>query len=453
MTSQLVARAAHAAMAMLSIAAISAGCRSSKDPPTASARERIGNDGAPASGPFIDYRGQRPGLVHKILVGDLPEPNATRSVDNGPHMIPRPENAWPEAPAGFAVQLYAEKLSNPRLIRAAPNGDLFVAESRPGTLRVLRGVGAEGRATVTETFATGLRQPFGVAFFPPGSDPQWLYVANTDSVVRFPYRNGDLEARGGEETVVAELPGGGHLRGGGHWTRDIAFSQDGKKMFVSVGSRSNDDDTDDNPAEFHRADILEFAPDGSGLRVFAWGIRNAVGIAVSPRTGELWASVNERDELGDNLVPDYITHVQEGGFYGWPWFYMGNNYDPHHRGKHPELKDKVITPDVLIQPHDASLEMVFYEAEQFPAGYRGDIFAAQHGSWNRSVRCGYEVVRVPLHQSDRPTGEYEDFLTGFVTAGGDVWGRPVGVAVGRDGALYVSDDGSNSIWRVHYAGP
>src|SRR5438128_767219 len=200
-----------------------------------------------------------------------------------------------------------------------------------------------------------------------------------------------------------------------------------------------------------RADILELNPDGSGKRIFARGLRNAVGIAVHPQTGELWASVNERDELGDNLPPDYITHVQDGGFYGWPWFYIGGNWDPKHKGKHPELKDKVIVPDVLVEPHNASLEMTFYNGQQFPPEYRGDIFAAEHGSWNRAVRTGYEVIRVPL-KNGRASGEYEDFLTGFVTPEGQVWGRPVGVAVAKDGSLMVTDDGSDSIWRVSYAG-
>jgi glucose/arabinose dehydrogenase len=406
-------------------------------------------DGAGTS-PFVDYRGQRPGAVHKILPSDLPAPFASKSADNHADVIDRPKDAWPQAPAGFKVQLYASGLVNPRLIRIAPNGDVFVAESRPGMLRVFRGVDADGKAKQSGVFARDLRGPFGIAFHPPGGQPQWLYVANTDSVVRYPYRSGDLEARGAPETIVRDLPGGGRLRGGGHWTRDIVFSRDGKKMYVSVGSASNVNDPDDHPAEFHRADILEFNADGSGIRVYAYGIRNAVGIAVNPRTGALWASVNERDELGDNLVPDYITQVREGGFYGWPWFYIGANQDPRHPGKHPELKDKVIVPDVLLQPHHASLQMLFYDGKQFPAQYQGDIFAAEHGSWNRATRLGYEVIRVPLHQRDRATGEYEDFLTGFVTEDGKVWGRPVGVAVAADGALLVTDDGSKSIWRVSY---
>ena len=223
-------------------------------------------------------------------------------------------------------------------------------------------------------------------------------------------------------------------------------------MYVSVGSHSNDDDADTHPAEFHRADVLEFNPDGTGLKVYAWGIRNCVGIATQPKTGDIWCSVNERDELGDNLVPDYITHVTPGGFYGWPWWYMGGHQDPRQKGKHPELQSKVITPDVLLQPHNASLEMTFYEGNQFPQEYQGDIFASEHGSWNRAPRTGYEVIRVPLHGNGKATGEYEDFLTGFVTADGNVWGRPVGVTVAKDGSLLVTDDGSNSIWRVSYQG-
>ena len=398
--------------------------------------------------PFTDYRDQAPGRVHHIRVADLPAPNPNESVDNGPRLIARPTDAWPRAPSGFQVQLYADGLQNPRLLRTAPNGDVFLAESKAGLVRVFRGLTPEGRAARTEVFAKGLNKPFGLSFFPPAGQPRWLYVGNTDSVVRFQYRDGDLLARAPPETVVPDLPSGGLLRGGGHWTRDVAFARDGRRMFVSVGSRSNNDDTDGNPAELHRADILVFDPEGGAGRVYAWGIRNPVGIAVSPRTGKLWASVNERDRLGDNLVPDYITHVEDQGFYGWPWFYTGAHEDPKHRGKHPELRAKVSTPDVLLQAHDASLQLLFYEGAQFPPEYRGDIFAAEHGSWNRTVRTGYEVIRVPLHQADRADGDYQDFLTGFVAASGDVWGRPVGVTVASDGALLVSDDASGSVWRV-----
>ena len=402
------------------------------------------------SPPFANYKTQAPGVTRKITLADLPKPYATESVDNGADVVRRPSDAWPQAPAGFKVEQFASKLDNPRLLRTAPNGDVFLAESDAGEIKIFRGLTSEGKPEQTQVFASGLNKPFGIAFYPPGPNPEWVYVGNTDSVVRFPYRNGDLKARGASQKL-ADLPGGGRLRGGGHWTRDIAFSPNGKKMYVSVGSHSNVDDTDNNSVEYHRADILEFNPDGSGERVYASGIRNAVGIAVHPQTGELWASVNERDGLGENLPPDYITHVQDGGFYGWPWYYMGGHVDPRHQDKHPDLRARMLNPDVLLQPHNASLEMTFYDAKQFPAQYQGDIFAAEHGSWNKSARTGYEVVRVPLHQQGHATGEYEDFLTGFVTKDGKVWGRPVGVAVTKDGSLLVSDDGSNSIWRVSYS--
>jgi glucose/arabinose dehydrogenase len=409
---------------------------------------------APSSTVFTDYTQEAPGNRRKITVADLPEPNQAQSIDNGPKMVPRPDDAWPKAPAGFKVEQYASGLDRPRLIRAAPNGDLFVAESESGRIKVFRGVDSNGKPKQVEIFAGWLSQPFGIAFYPAGPNPQWVYVGNTDAVVRFPYQNGDMKARGQVEKL-ADLPGGGRLRGGGHWTRDIAFSQDGKRMFVSVGSRSNADDPDTHPAEFHRADVLEFTPEGKFVKIYAYGIRNCVGEAINPTTGELWCSTNERDALGDNLVPDYITHIQENGFYGWPWYYMGGpqggHPDPRLAGKHPELKSKVITPDVLLQPHFASLEMVFYGGSQFPAEYMGDAFAAEHGSWNRHMRSGYEVIRVPM-KDGHATGEYEDFLTGFTTPNGDVWGRPVGVTVAADGSLFVTDDGSNSIWHITYPG-
>ena len=400
----------------------------------------------PPQPPFTDYRFEKPGTFHKITVEDLPPPFATTSSGNAPEVVPRPPNAWPQAPAGFKVQLYAGGLDNPRLLRTAPNGDVFLAESEPGEILVFRGVTAEGKPQESAVFATGLEEPFGINFYPPGPDPQWVYVGDTNALLRFPYRNGDLQARGGAEHI-ADLP-----HGNGHWTRDIQFTPDGKKMYVSVGSASNIDDPDTTPDEKDRADVLEFNPDGSGMRIYAYGIRNCVGMAIEPTTHELWCSTNERDALGDNLVPDYITHVQEGGFYGWPWWYMGGHQDPRHEGKHPELKNKVITPDVILNPHNASLEMVFYAGKQFPAEYRGDIFAAEHGSWNRGVRVGYEIIRVPLHQTGHAHDEFEDFITGFVVDNGHVWGRPVGVAVPPDGSLLFSDDGSNSIWRVVYTG-
>ncbi|MGP8176113.1 MAG: PQQ-dependent sugar dehydrogenase [Terracidiphilus sp.] len=403
---------------------------------------------------FTDALHESPGIRRHLTFADLPAPAPEQSVDNGPTLVPRPDNAWPIAPKGFKVDLYATGLDNPRLIRTAPNGDLFLAESETGKIKVFRGVDSDGKAGQVSVFATGLHQPFGIAFYPAGPNPSWVYIGNTDGIVRFPYKNGDITARGPSEHL-ADLPGGGRLRGGGHWTRDLVFSKDGTKLFASVGSHSNVDDSDTHPEEFHRADVLEFTPEGKFIKVYASGLRNCVGEAINPITGELWCSTNERDSLGNNLPPDYITHVQEDGFYGWPWYYMGSPnggiQDPRHPGKHPELQSKVITPDILVNPHFASLEMLFYEGSQFPREFKADGFAAEHGSWNRALRAGYEVIRLPM-RNGHATGEYEDFLTGFVTPDGQVWGRPVGVSVAKDGSLFVSDDGSRSIWHVSYVG-
>jgi glucose/arabinose dehydrogenase len=398
--------------------------------------------------PFLDYRTESPGTIHKITVADLPAPFATKSANNGPRVIARPEGAWPKVPAGFKVEQYiATGIDEPRNIVTAPNGDYFFAESGPGNVKIARGITSDGKPELVASYATGLNRPYGIAFYPPGADPKWVYVGQTNEVVRFAYKNGDLKATGAPEHI-ADVPGGG-----GHWTRPVVFSPDGKKMYVPVGSASNVDDPDTTPAELNRADVLEFNPDGSGMNIYAYGIRNGGGgAAIDPKTGELWVSVNERDGLGDNLVPDYITHVEPGGFYGWPWWYMGGHQDPRHLGTHPELQEKVITPDVVLQPHFASLGMTFYNGKQFPAEYTGDIFAAEHGSWNKFIRGGYELIRVPLHQTGKATGEFEDFMTGFVTPDGNVWGRPVGVTVATDGSLLVSDDGSNSIWRIVYTG-
>lgn len=411
--------------------------------PTSGDAEPASEAGPPPKPPFTDYRFEKPGQIHKITLRDLPAPFDTPSASNGPTIIPRPQSAWPKAPAGFEVTLYTTGLDNPRRIRRAPNGDLFVAEVSSGKVEIFRGIGSSGHPERTAVFAT-LDRPFGMNFYPPGPDPQWVYVATTRAVVRFPYRNGDLQARGPSEYIM-DLPDNGHNN------RDVLFEPDGNKMLVTVPSFSNADDAD-GPLEKNRAKIFECNPDGSDVKIFAYGIRNPSFMSIDPKTNNLWITVNERDALGDNLVPDYITHVQRGGFYGWPWWYMGGHQDPRLAGKHPELKDKVITPDVLLQPHNASVGLAFYDGGQFPPEFSGDIFAAEHGSWNRSVRAGYEVIRLRLHQRGRATGEYEDFLTGFAIDNKRVWGRPAGVAVGADGSLFVTDDASNSIWRVKYIG-
>jgi glucose/arabinose dehydrogenase len=366
--------------------------------------------------------------------------------------------------------------TEPRLIRTAPNGDLFLADSGAGTLFVLRGAGPDGKAAQIEKFATGLDHPFGIAFYPT-DNPKYVYVGNATTIQRFPYKSGDLHASGAAETIVPDIPGYAQLTGGGHWTRDVTFTKDGKHMLVSVGSGSNVDDTDTHPREFHRADVLEYTPEGKFVEVYATGLRNCVGEAINPTTGELWCSTNERDDLGNHLVPDYVTSVPEHSFFGWPWYYMGGHRDPRLQdpcangtGPNPQLpvpltaeqasgckrvdlSSKVKTPDVLVQPHMASLEMIFYpdHGGQFPATYDGDAFAAEHGSWNRAKRAGYNVILVPMNNG-HATGEYDDFLDGFVTAEGQVWGRPVGVTVGKDGSLFVTDDGSRSVWHVTYTG-
>ena len=362
----------------------------------------------------------------------------------------------PQAPPGFTVDLFASGLAGPQVIRTAPNGDVFVAESGAGRILVFRAGPTGAPQAPGEVFATGLPEVFGVAFFPSGADPRWVYAATPGAVRRFPYRSGDVKASGPAKMIVRNLPAGG-----AHWTRDIAFSPDDRTMFVSVGSATNDAEGLTAAAsrilgglwdrERDRADVLAFDPDGGHERVFAAGLRNCSGLAVQPSGGALWCAVNERDGLGDNLPPDYATRVADGAFYGWPWYYIGNHQDPQHAGQRPDLAGAVTTPDVLIQAHSAPLGITFYEGGQFPAEFRGDAFVALHGSWNRSKRTGYKVVRL-LMKDGKPTGVTEDFLTGFVADDESVWGRPVDVAATRDGALLVTDDEGDAIWRATYRG-
>ena len=411
---------------------------------------------------FGGWQTDRPGIVRLIRPQDLPKPGASPSVANASRVVARPAGATPQVPEGLRIELLAEGLSGPRILRVAPNGDIFVAETRAGRVRVLRTDESGAKIVANEIFASGLNRPFGIAFFPTGDHPQWVYVANTDSVVRFRYKSGDLKASGKPQTIVAELP-----HGYGHSTRDIVFTPDDKRMLVSVGSAGNDGEDMGRPpagleawaseqplgaawgAETDRAAVLAFDPDGKHKKLFATGIRNCVGLAIQPQTGVPWCSTNERDGLGDDLVPDYVTSVRENAFYGWPWYYIGNHEDPKHRGARPDLKDKITIPDVLLQAHSASLGMTFYQGGNFPAEYRGDAFAAEHGSWNRSKRTGYKVVRIRL-KDGVPSGEYEDFVTGFVVNDKEVWGRPVGVAVAHDGALLISEDANGTIWRVSH---
>jgi glucose/arabinose dehydrogenase len=412
---------------------------------------------------FGDWRADRPGTRRLIRPQDLPAPDAAQSARNFVRIVRRTNDQKPIVPNGFEVNLFASGLVAPRLIRAAPNGDIFVAETDAGRVVVLRPNGAGGAAPPT-VFASDLNEPFGIAFYPPGPDPQWVYVGNTHSVVRFPYRNGDQVARAGAESVVPSLPVGGHS------TRDVEFSPDGQTMYVSVGSGSNAAEglkrlsaadmqqwQSDHPLgaawgyEMERADVLAFDPQGRNRRIFATGIRNCVGMAVEASSGTLWCSTNERDGLGDNVPSDYITRVRAGAFYGWPWYYIGAHEDPRHVGERPDLADKITIPDVLLQAHSASLGIAVYDGAQFPAEFRGSVFAAEHGSWNRAKLTGYKVVRV-IMKDGAPTGAYEDFATGFVVGDSQAWGRPVGVAVDKQGALLISEDTNGTIWRVSYTG-
>ena len=416
-----------------------------------------------------DWQRQMPGMQHHFVVADLPAPYATKSSGNNPRVAPTPENAALAVPRGFTVKMFAQGLRNPRLVRTAPNGDIFIAETGENRIRVMRTADGADAPTENQIFAEHLDQPFGISFYPPGDHPKWIYVANNNSVVRFEYKDGDLKASVAPEVIIPKLA----QTTGGHTTRDVVFSRDGKRMFLSVGSGSNvaEETNKKTPEEIraweaghgvgaawgpeeNRADILVTDPEGrQPLRAFATGIRNGVGLAVNPETGELWVSTNERDGLGDNLAPDYVTRVKEGGFYGWPWYYMGNHEDPRHAGERPDLAGKAIVPDVLEQAHSASLEMTFYTGRSgvaaFPEEYLGDAFVALHGSWNRSTRTGYKIARVRIDHGV-PTGEYDDFLTGFVVDDHSVWGRPVGVTVAHDGALLITEDGHGTMWRVAY---
>jgi glucose/arabinose dehydrogenase len=415
-----------------------------------------------------NWRLDAPGQLHQIRAGALPAPYATRSSNNHPSVVSMPPGAKLSLPPGFHIDTFATGLEGPRKMLLAPNGDIFVTEIRGGRVSVIHPAADGRRAERIDVFAKDLRQPFGLAFFPNAQDPQWLYVAETNRVIRYPYHVGDVRPRTELQVVVAQLPSGS-----GHSTRDVAFSPDGKRMFVSVGSASNVAESMPKKtpveiaaweaqhglgaawdAESNRAVVLEFdAASPAQATAYAAGIRNCVGLTVQPQNGALWCTTNERDGLGDDLVPDYSTRVTRGQFYGWPWYYLGSTEDPRLKGERPDLAGKVSVPDVLYQSHSASLSMTFYAASggnsAFPAAYVGDAFVAFHGSWNRSLRTGYKLVRVPMKNGE-PTGDYEDFVTGFVVDDAHVWGRPVATLELKDGSLLMSEDGNNAIFRISY---
>jgi len=369
-------------------------------------------------------------LVAAQQAPQLPAPFATESANNAPRVVEAPAGARLQVPQGFSVEMWAAGFDTPRFMLLAPGGEVLLSDSGSGTVYVFAG----GKGADRRSLITGLSRPFGLALW-----RNYLYVAETNSVKRYPYDAKALTVGAGQEVV--KVPGGGN-----HWTRAIVFDRAGQKMYVSVGSAGN---IEPDPEE--RAAINRYNPDGSGHEIYAAGTRNPSSIHWYPNSDTLWATVIERDGLGDNLPPDYFTHVQQGGFYGWPWAYFGPHAEPRHNGQHPELVQKTITPDVALPAHNSPLDFAFYTGTQFPAEYRGGAFITLHGTWNRSQRAGYKVVYVPF-QNGRPSGPPKDFLTGWMIAPGnkDVWGRPVGVMGLPDGSLLVSDDGGKKIWRIAY---
>lgn len=382
-----------------------------------------------------------PGQRFEVRLDALAEPHETPSVFNGSASVARPEGALPEAPEGFVVSVFADGLQHARWLAVAPNGDVFLAESFQGKVTVLRDEDGDGRAEIRDTFADGLSRPHGLLFIEDA-----LLIGDVRGVWRVPYQSGDLKAQG-----MAPITKPGALgQSGGHWTRNLALSPDGAHLFVAVGSRGN---VAEEPEPF--ASVQRFARDGSKQMTFASGLRNPVGIAFYPGTNDLYVVVNERDGLGDGLVPDYLTRITEGAFFGWPYAYLGANPDPDFGAKKPDMVAQSQTPDLLFESHSAALGLVFYDHDQFPAEYRGDAFVAFHGSWNSAKPTGYKVVRAKF-EDGRPVGWYDNFLTGFWTAGderAEVWGRPVGLAVTQDGSLLVADDVANVVWRVSYQPP
>lgn len=395
---------------------------------------------------------------------NLPAPDTNAAKSNFSKVIGWPEGKAPVAPAGFSVSKFASKIKSPRNIYIAPNGDILVALSNSerntkekiaaaisgkaksevggeseNTVLLYRDTNNDGKFDLQTTFLTGLDQPYGLLII--GNS---FYVANTDGLYQYPYKTGDTKITGTGKKILS-LPAGGYNN---HWTRNLIANADNSKIYITVGSGSNVGENG-MENELRRANILEINPDGTGEKIYASGLRNPVGVAWAPGTKVLWTAVNERDGLGDDLVPDYITSVKQGGFYGWPYSYYGQNEDPRMKGQHPELVKAAIVPDLAVGAHTASLGLAFYTGKNFPSKYQGGAFIGQHGSWNRSKLAGYKVAFVPF-KNGTIAGKMEDFLTGFIAdeSKSEVYGRPVGVAVAKDGAILVADDVSSTIWRV-----
>ncbi len=418
-----------AALTLISITTLTAICQTDK-PAQAENKSNLPK--------IVEF--EKPAKV-QVKPNDMPAPFATDSARRPSKQVEMPKDAVLNVPKGFKVNVFAEgDFTYPRWMALAPNGDIFVADSRANKIIVLRDKNKDGTADERFTFAENLSQPFGMAFW-----NDWFYVANTDSVVRFRYKNGQTKAESEPEKLI-ELTKGGYNQ---HWTRNLIFSPDGKKLYVSIGSETNVS----VEADPRRAAVSVYDPDGKNHRIFAGGLRNPIGLAWNPKTGELWTAVNERDGLGDDLVPDFVTSVKENGFYGFPYLYIGKNVDPRRKEDvKPEHLEKVVTPDVLLTSHSAALGIVFYDGKLFPKDYRGDAFVALHGSWNRQKLTGYKVIRVKFKNGKLVENAYEDFISGWLPDENtnEVWGRPVGLLVHSDGSLLICDDGGKKIWRVSY---
>lgn len=388
---------------------------------------------------------KQPGNIVKTAIGEitLPPPYATESKTNNSRVLKWPDGKTPKAPEGFTVTKFADGLENPRWTYIAPNNDIFVVESGTRTsknqITVFRDTDKDGKFETRNVFISNLNRPFGMLVL-----KDFFYIANTDGLYRYPYKNNPLKLET-QGTKILELPAGGYNN---HWTRNIISNQDGSKIYVSVGSGSNVAENGIDK-EIRRAAILEINPDGTGEKIYASGLRNPVGMDWNPVNGELWTAVNERDELGDDLVPDYVTSVKRDGFYGWPYSYFGNIPDPRMKDKRKDLVTKAIVPDVPVGSHTASLGLAFYDKNAFPGKYKNGIFVGQHGSWNRAKISGYKVIFVPF-ANGKPSGKPEDFLTGFIAdeAKAEIYGRPVAITVMNDGSLLVNDDSGNTIWKV-----
>ena len=415
---------------------------------------------------FGGWKNDAPGTTRHLTADDLEAPFVSKSASNTAQPVPMKVGQLPKVEDGYKIELVAKGIDNPRAIRFAPNGDLFVANSDDGQVLVYRFEGDNPTPIRQSVYVEKLNQPYGIAFY-PADKPQWVYIAESDGLKRYPYKDGDMEAPKGQDSGVETILDG--IPSEHHWTRDVVFSADGKTMYFSVGSGSNVGDGTmegepkggldswiaDHPlgvawgGEERRAAVLAFDPDGKNERYYATGLRNCAGMTLQPATGSVWCVVNERDELGDNIPFEYATAVRDGAFYGWPWFYIGDHPDPRWtKTPRDDLKGKVTIPDVLFQAHSAPLNIAFESGDGLGPDAKGDAFVAMHGSWNRNTRTGYKIVQVDIGKDGKPTGTYTDFVTGFVLNDDDVWGRPVGVAFDKSGDLFFSEDGSGTIWKV-----